>query len=176
MAEPTAASTERDATGGGPTVIAEPLTTAAFAPFGAVIEYGSEGGRWFVAGAFKAQDGVRPHLWVNRVASVEGAPVIVKTLERHPFSAQNFLPLRGGRWLIVVTEIGPGEQPRGDRIRAFVTDGHQGITYNLGTWHHGLLALDATAEVAVVMGLTGRDDDTEFADLLRPVAVGFPSF
>jgi ureidoglycolate lyase len=155
-------------------IVAEPLAAPAFAPFGEVIAHRGEPGRGFVPTAFMAADGARPHLWVNRVAPVEGALVPLRTLERHPFSAQNFLPLRGGRWLVVVAESDPGGRPRFDRIRAFVTDGCQGVSYRPGVWHHGLLALDLAAEVAVVMGLTGRDDDTEIDDLPWPVVVRLP--
>ena len=53
-----------------------------------------------------------------------------------------------------------------------MTAPHHGITYRPGVWHHGLIALDADAEVAVVMSVTGQDDDTVLADLPVPVSVG----
>jgi len=143
-------------------LVPEPLTAEAFAPFGAVIAHGRSDERWEFPAVFSAVPDARPRLWVNRTPKAPDAILSVALLERHPFSAQTFLPLRGAGWLVVVAPSGPDGLPDVQGLRAFASDGHHGLTYHVGTWHHGLLALHAPAEVAVIMGLTGRDDDTEF--------------
>ena len=156
------------------TIVAEPLSAEGFAPFGTVIEHGGTGARRFVPAAFAMTDEAQPHLWVNQITVAPGPPFVVTMLERHPFSAQSFLPLSGGRWLVVVAPVGLDGKPRPDQIRAFVTRRHQGLTYHRGVWHSGLVALDEPAEVAVVMGLTGTDDDTRFDQLARSAEIVVP--
>ena len=174
MADPDQARDRNEDADAALAIVAEPLSAEAFTPFGDVIQHGGPDGRWLMPAAFASRDGAQPRLWVNRVPLAEGSRVQVTTVERHPFSAQNFLPLRGGRWLVVVAEGGPDAAPPPERMRAFVTNAHQGVTYRPGTWHHGLLALDEVAEVAVVMCLRGLDDDTQVIRLARPVAIALP--
>jgi ureidoglycolate lyase len=155
-------------------VLAQPLEAAAFAPFGEVVAHDGQPGRTMMDLAFDAESGTTPRLWVNRLAP-SACPIVADTFERHPFSAQTFLPLRGGRWIVIVALGDPGVRPRSDGIQAFMTSSHQGIIYRPGIWHHGLISLDADAEVAVLMGFTGREDDTVLADLALPVMVDLSS-
>ena len=100
-------------------------------------------------------------------------PLKIEMLERHPLSSQLFMPLHGERFLIVVA-------PAGDRVdaaavRAFVTDGRQGINYHRGTWHHPLIALGHQSEFLVVDRAGGDRNCDEFffngdGFVLRPPA------
>ena len=67
-------------------------------------------------------------------------------LERHPLGSQAFVPLLGRPFFIVVAPPTDTDKPQLDQIRAFITNGKQGINYSRGTWHHPILA-------------TGNDDD-----------------
>lgn len=133
----------------------EALTAAAFAPFGEVIEpaaakqifsinegtaqryhdlatldCGSEGGRVIVS--------------LFRAAPRE-LPLLVRMLERHPLGSQAFVPLDPATRYLVVVASDPAATPR-----AFLAEAGRGINLHRGTWHHPLLALDASADFLVL--------------------------
>lgn len=152
----------------------EPLTSDAFAPFGTVIERPRHGG-------FAANDGTalrfddiaklvltapggRPLLSWMRVNPV-ALPFPCRKLERHPRSTQLFMPLRGQAFLVVVAA---GEEPTS--LRAFITNGAQGINYAVGTWHHAALALDAETDF-LVLGHASESPDCDFYNLPEPGVV-----
>ena len=134
-----------------------PLTRQEFAPFGEVIE---------TAGAERRliNDGttVRFHdLARVDVASAGGVPLInvfraqpravplpVRVLEQHPLGSQAFIPLDPASFLIVVAPAGP--VPESAALRAFVTDGRQGVNYARGVWHHPVIALHRETDFLVV--------------------------
>jgi len=149
------------------------LTSAAFAAFGDVIE--TEG---------------RPHRTINdgyaerysdlsRIDATEadGRPLLnifaakprrlpfsIRMVERHPLSSQHFVPLARRPFLAVVAA--PGDSPRPDDLRAFVTNGRQGVTYARGTWHHPLIALAEPCDFLVIdRGGPGENcDEIHFRD------------
>jgi ureidoglycolate lyase len=56
-------------------------------------------------------------------------------------------------------------------VRAFVTNGRQGVNYHRGTWHHPLIALTAGEFLVLDRGGPGANcDEFRFADggLLLP--------
>ena len=134
----------------------EPLTAAAFAAFGDVIEAGgaselinSGTSRKFADLAkldVVSKDG-RPQVSIYR-ADPRALPFAIALLERHPMSSQLFMPLRRAPFLIVVAP--PGEGIHSAAVRAFVTNGRQGINYRRGTWHHPLIALGSASDFLVV--------------------------
>jgi ureidoglycolate lyase len=69
-------------------------------------------------------------------------------LERHPLSSQLFMPLSAAPFLVVVAP--PGENVDRTSVRAFVTNGAQGVNYRRGTWHHPVIALANPSEFLVV--------------------------
>ncbi|GAB7533246.1 hypothetical protein PS3A_56620 [Pseudomonas sp. 3A(2025)] len=50
--------------------------------------------------------------------------------------------------MIVVAPV--GEEPDPALIRAFITNGKQGINYHHGVWHHPVLSLQAQEDFLVV--------------------------
>ncbi len=138
------------------TLAIEPLTRAAFEPFGDVIELDGakqipinlgttirfhdlckvdvtdEGGRTLV-NLFRGQPRV--------------LPFEVKMMERHPLGSQAFIPLDERPYLVVVAPAGDLDE---SQIRAFVTRGWQGVNYAKGVWHHPLIALDKVSDFIVV--------------------------
>jgi len=124
----------------------QPLTREAFEPFGDVVEF--EGRDSFpinngMADRYHDLAGVelggeQSRAIISLVASHQfDMPRRVDHLEYHPFGSQAFLPLDSSRFIVVV---GPAaEEPDLGQLRAFVTNGKQGINYHLGTWHHVLL-------------------------------------
>lgn len=136
---------------------AEPLTAEAFAPFGDVIAAGGDGYIEINEGMARryhdlAQvdvlaEGGRPLISIFR-ARPWFQPICLRVMERHPLGAQAFIPMHGDSFLVVVAPAGPAPAP--SDLRAFVTDGRQGVNYARGTWHHPLLALDRIGDFLVV--------------------------
>lgn len=123
-----------------------PLTAAAFAPFGDVVEF--NGNDFFpinngMADRYHALADVelagdQPRAIISLVASRKfDMPRRVDHLEHHPLGSQAFLPLDSTPFIVVVCPA--AEQPDLGQLQAFVTDGRQGINYRIGTWHHVLL-------------------------------------
>ncbi|MFM0051041.1 ureidoglycolate lyase [Caballeronia grimmiae] len=134
----------------------EPLTRAAFEPFGDVIEL--EGAKQI---PINLGTTIRFHDLCNVDVTDEGGraivnlfrgqprtlPFEVKMLERHPLGSQAFVPLDDRPYLVVVAPAGDLDE---SKIRAFVTRGWQGVNYAKGVWHHPLLALDKVSDFIVV--------------------------
>jgi ureidoglycolate lyase len=156
-------------------IIATPLTTEAFAPFGDVLTAPAEFGRvYFDAGLRTTRPGARPSLSVAHVGPLAVLPLEAKVMERHEFSSQSFLPLDIGRWLVVVAPPGAGGGPDPARAVAFLAGPGQGVTYHAGTWHHPLTVLDRPARLAVFMWRDGTSTDEEFRPLATPFTVDIP--
>jgi ureidoglycolate lyase len=136
---------------------AEPLTAAAFAPYGEVIEIDARASRWIndhtarrfddLAELDVLADGGRPTLSIFEAAP-RTLPLRARSLERHPLSSQAFFPLAGLAFLIVVAEAGP--RPLAGRMHAYRSSGAQGVNYRRNTWHHPLIALARTSQFLVV--------------------------
>jgi len=157
-------------------VQAEPLRPEAFTPYGTVIQYSGEPRRQYVPEAFeRIEDVASPTLWLRRANRRAELPVTVTNLERHPYSAQTFLPVKDVSHLVVVAGSRADGTPDLDTLRAFIATGGQGVSYRRNVWHHGLTVLDGTADFIVVMSLTGRGDDDVFLDLAQPVEVRAPA-
>lgn len=137
-------------------LVPQPLTAAAFEPFGDVIESAQEfsvinrGTTHQFADLAKVEvteAGGRSRVSLYCVVPYE-LPLPLRMLERHPLGSQLFMPLHGERFLVVVA-------PRGDKIdpgavKAFVTSGRQGVNYRPGTWHHPVIALGDLSEFLVL--------------------------
>ena len=134
----------------------EPLTAEAFAPFGSVIEAGDD--------AVKLEINQGHAVRYDRLAEIDvsdegGTGVIslfrarpltepvLKTFERHPLGSQSFVPLSGRPYLVAVAPAGEFDAAK---VRMFRADGHQGVHYRKGVWHHFLLALDDESDFLVV--------------------------
>jgi ureidoglycolate lyase len=144
----------------------EPLTAEAFAPFGQVIDCAGHAGyainegssqRFSDLAQLESDADGRLALSIFR-AEARQAPFALGCLERHPLGSQAFVPLAGQRFVVVVAE-----QPATDRLRAFLSNGRQGINFRRGAWHHPLLALDAGD--FLVADRLGPGDNCEAIDI-----------
>lgn len=135
-------------------VIPEPLTAAAFAPFGEVIEadparaipinYG-----WTTRfdGLAQVEVGATGRAAISLFRSRPLDPLVLKIFERHPLGSQAFQPVSGRPYLVAVAPPGDFDPAA---VRVFRAEAHQGVNYAAGTWHHFLLALEAESEFLVV--------------------------
>lgn len=155
-------------------IAARPLTGAAFAPYGDVVEAGGQG-RWINDGhAWRSEAGApvldraggRAALAVFR-ARARDATGPWHALERHRLGSQTFVPLGAARCLVIVALGDAAPDPT--TLAAFVTRAGQGWTLAPGTWHHALIALD-DADV-VVLERAADTADCEVVHLDAPVAV-----
>lgn len=132
------------------------LAPADFAPFGDVIEAAGEGIpiNEGMAQRFHDLAAIDPGSSGGRLAvSVFRArpwprPIQVRVMERHPLGSQAFVPMSERPFAVVVAQPGPAPKP--EDLRAFVTNGRQGVHYRPGVWHHPLLVLDQPADVLVI--------------------------
>lgn len=131
-----------------------PLTAAAFAPFGDVLE---------ATGAFRLiNEGLcqRHHDRARLDFGPEGRagisvfnavpralPYAFDLVERHPEGSQAFIPLSQHPFLVIVAA---DEGGRPGAPLAFLTNGAQGINLHRGTWHGVLAPLSAPGLFAVV--------------------------
>jgi ureidoglycolate lyase len=151
---------------------AVPITSAAFAPFGVVVQHAPGAAIADAGSAFAADPAARQPVmeWVHLAQSV-ALPLEVTRLEHHPFSAQTFLPHSGSPFLVVVTPPLADGGPDADGACAFIVPGTMGVTFHARIWHRSLAPLTAPSAFVMAMMRTGRDDDTVFHDLSSPVTV-----
>jgi ureidoglycolate lyase len=143
-------------------LIASPLTAGAFAPFGDVVEAPTTQGRaYFENSLGNLRATARPCLWMLTKQPAPGLPLEIKSLERHEFSSQSFVPIEIGRWLIVVAPHAPAGGPDVARAQAFLANARQGVGYRPNTWHSGLNVFDKPARLTVLMWLDGTAGDEE---------------
>lgn len=128
----------------------EPLTAAAFAPFGQVLSATGDF-RLINAGLCRRHHDLAALDFADGRAGVSvflaeprALPYAFDLIERHPEGSQAFLPMTAAPFLVIVS-AGPDATPR-----AFLTDGAQGINFNRGTWHGVLTPLSAPGLFAVV--------------------------
>jgi ureidoglycolate lyase len=162
------------------TIRTEPLTAAAFAPFGQVLEAKDGAGNAAnqgtalrvdrVAALLSTRAGCAPNLAMIR-ALPQPLPLPLRLLERHPCSSQAFIPLQCRRYLVVVAPTSASGEPDWSAVRAFVAAKGQGINYAAGTWHHPFTALDAPAELAMLAWEDGTKHDCEERALPEPFTV-----
>lgn len=133
----------------------EPLTRAAFAPFGEVVDTEGAAAIAINQGFAARCDGlaridvetdggtVNVSLFAARPRPV---PIEIALMERHPLGSQLFAPVQDRPWLVLV--CADPDDP--STYRAFRASGRQGVNYVRNTWHHPLLVLDPDSRFLVV--------------------------
>jgi len=133
---------------------ATPLTAAAFAPFGDVLDATGAPDRMINAGlCARFHDRATLHFGTGRAgisifqADPRALPYRFDLVERHPDGSQAFIPMSHHPFLIIVAPDAHG--PPG-RPRAFLTTPGQGINFHRGTWHGVLTPLHGPGLFAVI--------------------------
>jgi ureidoglycolate lyase len=122
-------------------IVAKPLTRAAFAPYGDVIE--TDGARSYPINGGMAERfhdlarieaaGPNARVLVSIFKGMPyGLPLSLTLVERHPFGSQAFFPLGGRPWLVIVAHDGE-DGPTAPE--AFLAQGDQGVNYPRNQWH-----------------------------------------
>lgn len=136
--------------------VPEPLTAAAFAPFGRVIEASDDAVKLDINKGHAVRYDALAEI---DVADGGGAGVIslfrarpleepvLRQFERHPLGSQTFVPLSGRPYLVAVAPAGDFDSAK---IRLFRAGPDQGVHYDKGVWHHFLLALGGESDFLVI--------------------------
>ncbi|RFB80909.1 ureidoglycolate lyase [Methylovirgula sp. 4M-Z18] len=137
-------------------LIVRPLTRAAFAAFGEVIEtdgarhYPINNGRTERYHALARSEAVGPggHVIINIFKGTPYAlPLKLEMVERHPLGSQAFFPLSAQPFLVVVA---PDAGGRPGEPQVFLTQPWQGVNYPRNLWHGVLTPLSAPQDFLVV--------------------------
>lgn len=162
-----------------PSLPAGPLDRDAFAPFGSVIEPSGpsrrvnegRGLRTEVPASLVHSTGaVSPSLAVYDIGPSHW-PVALRMVERHPLTAQMFVSLDGGAFLVAVAPLAADGGPDMDRARAFVARAGSGIVYAPGVWHLPLVAMERPGRFLMMMWETGTERDCEERALVAPLTI-----
>ncbi len=152
----------------------QPLTSERFAPYGDVIEAAPMQTAAMNEARFERFDDLcgldvgdgRIAISIARCRVATSMPYRVDMVERHPLGSQAFVPLQRCRMLLLVAP--PGESVEASELRAFVSNGRQGINYHRGTWHMPLIAFDAGNEFLIIDRAMG-EPNCDMHDLAEPV-------
>lgn len=150
---------------------AQPLTDAAFAPYGRVIDHAALAGRVYSGDLIEnRRSDARLDL---SFTLVDGStlPCALKLFERHEFSAQAFLPLDVAGYLVTVCPDDGQGRPDPAKAVAFRAGPQQSIVYAAGTWHHPMVALERPGCFAIVMWMCGDAGDEELVPLTQSMRV-----
>ena len=150
-------------------IAVEPLSSEGFAAFGDVIAFA--GNDYYPINNGMAD---RYHALADVVTQGDDARAVISLvksrqfelprrldhMEYHPLGSQAFIPLASSPFIVVVTEKAP--EPDISTVRAFITNGRQGINYHPGTWHHVLLTPYAEMDFICVDREGGGNNCIEF--------------
>ncbi|KAJ7496105.1 galactose-binding domain-like protein [Mycena galericulata] len=188
-----------------------PLTPEAFAPFGKVIQaYGDHTAApkgtkitsanygtaskfhklTLLASSYPPEVEATTGLSVYRCNPLEGisddGTVELKTMERHPFTNQAFIPMGrgsgegladpGSAYLVVVAKNAADGGPDSTTVRAFVASAAQGIAYDTAVWHQPMTVLRKALDFTCVETQVGdgRSADCEIVELEGTVRLKIP--
>ncbi len=152
-------------------LVAERLTSEAFAPFGFVREIPKGGLR---EGPFAPFGDERPNAKVNATlisCPARQGPRAIRDIERHLHGSQFFIPLGGELSLVVFPG---GEEPDLAKGRAFIASPNQAFGYHKGVWHAGVAAVAQESSVASLLSRDGTSADVDERKLAEAIEVVFP--
>lgn len=157
----------------------EPLTKANFVAFGEVIQCAEQDffhindahtERYHAIAVSQADQG-QTALSIFRNIKSTKLPYTISMLERHPLGSQAFIPMHGQAFLIVVAPVLNASQPDLSQLRAFISNGEQGVNYHAGTWHHPLLTLEAPSQF-IVIDRIGTGQNCDVFNFSLPIEIG----
>jgi allantoicase len=163
-----------------------PITSAAFAPFGEIIRASNDAMKvpnvMAVSNKYPADANAVTAVGVYRAvkkAGLERGKVFdIQYMERHAYTTQAFIPMgkatwtghgedalgRGGSFLVVVAENGKDDRPDPATLKTFTMEAGTGLSYKAGTWHHPVLILDDTLDLACIEAQVSTGTGTDEPD------------
>jgi len=153
----------------------ETITAERFAPFGDLIEtgtdpmiinYGNTERHHDLAELDLLEQGGKPIVSIFRSRPLP-QPITLKLMERHPLSSQAFIPLGDRPYLVAVAPAGEFDA---GALRLFIVGPGQGVNYHRGTWHHFCLALGRVSDF-VVIDRGGAGHNCDEIELPEPIEV-----
>ncbi len=135
-------------------ITAQPVSAAAFAPFGQLLMPRAQPDKMINAGrcerhhalATVQRGGGEAIISIFRSEPVS-LPYDCALLERHPLGSQAFMPLGPNAWLSVVA---PDRDGQPETPLAFIVPAGVGLNLNAGIWHGVLTPLDYASDFLVV--------------------------
>ena len=92
------------------------------------------------------------------VAKSRQFPLHISMLEKHPYFSQTFMPRHSSPFIVVVAP--PSQSPIIENLRAFITNGQQGINYSRGVWHFPLISINDNSQFIVIDRKHNEEFDT----------------
>ncbi len=162
----------------GISISALPITPERFAAFGDVIHASADSKAAMNDARFDRfsqladihADGQSASISIARCKMPTSLPYRFDLVERHPHGSQAFIPLSRFSFFVVVAPAAESVEP--EDLRAFVTNGNQGVNYHKGVWHMPMIALEAGQEFLIVDRGVGDDNCDEhcFSDAVTLLA------
>lgn len=150
-----------------------PLASADLAPFAGHVR--AEGGKFTtLPDVLEVGDVPGQHAFaVLCPQPVDPQAISITFLERHPHSTQTFVPLKVGRWIVLLAPTLADGSPDLANIRAYVAGPEDAVCINRNVWHAGLTVLDRPAEVGMMMwrSAAGPADDGIVFELTDPIVL-----
>ena len=156
------------------TIVAQPLTDEAFAPFGDVLHAAGAPDKMINQGLCgRHHDRARMDFGADGRAGISifnaekrTLPYTLDLVERHPDGSQAFIPMSLEPFLVIVAEDDGGKPTN---IQAFITAPGQGINLLRNTWHGVLTPLGEPGLFAVIDRIGDTPNLEEFP--LEPMLV-----
>lgn len=154
-------------------VVAEPFDATAFAPYGDCFALRDVDGdtHAFAATVSNGRSHAKLNVAISRAKPTTTTTIKVTALEKHDLSAQVFVPVAVGRWLVAVAPKTADGQPDFEKLRAFVMDESIGVCYRPDVWHHPFACFDRAAEMLMLRWDDRTEADTTWAKAPADVEV-----
>lgn len=150
-----------------------PLASADLAPFASHVR--AEGGKFTtLPDVLEVGDVPGQHAFaVLCPQPVDTKAIAITFLERHPHSTQTFVPLKVGRWIVLLAPTLADGTPDLANVRAYLAGPEDAVCINRNVWHAGLTVLDRPAEVGMMMwrSAAGPADDGIVFELKTPIVL-----
>lgn len=149
-----------------------PFDEAALAPYGQIIRPPSQPGEraFYTEWLADQHPGTSIRLHTNTIVP-STPPYAVHQLERHPRTAQIFIPLNVSRYVALVTAMDETGGPDLATAMAMILPGDRGIVFAKGVWHAGASVLDHIGSFCVLHYRNDTSADDEILALTNPFDV-----
>lgn len=152
-------------------IVPKPLTAEAILPFASVLQAAPQK-MTVIDSVFEPSDVSGAFAFtIIRADPVAGEVAEIKFLERHPHSTQTFMPMKAGRWLVLVAPDAADGSPDLAGLRAFVAGQEQSICIARNAWHAPLTVLDRPSEFGMIMWKSTAGTDGVVHHLETPISV-----